>query len=101
MIYENEGNKSKYKIEYLGEKYSKDLKSYKIALIGRYGVGKASIIHKLMSKEIDKEYESTMSIDIKNLQIKGNNKIIQIQIWDLVEVINYFKACQIYSKMHL
>jgi len=54
-----------------------------------------------MSKEIDKEYESTMSIDIKNLQIKGNNKIIQIQIWDLVEVINYFKACQIYSKMHL
>ena len=35
-----------------------------------------------MSKEVDKDYEPTMSMDIKNLQIKVNDKIIQIQIWD-------------------
>jgi len=31
-----------------------------------------------MSKDIEKEYEPTMSMDIKNLQIKVNDKIIQI-----------------------
>ena len=35
-----------------------------------------------MNKEIDKEYALTMSIDIKNLQMKVNDKIIQIQMWD-------------------
>jgi len=79
MIYENN---SKYKVEYIGEKFSKDLISYKIIFIGRYGVGKTSIIHKLMNKKFDKEYEPTMSIDIKNIQVKINDKIIQINIWD-------------------
>ena len=75
-MYEKEEDKSKYKIEYLGAKFSTDLK------IGRYGVGKASNIHKLMSKDVKKEYEPTMSMDIKNLQFKVNDKIIQIQMWD-------------------
>ncbi len=82
MIYENEIDRSKYKIEYIGEKNSKDLRAYKVIFIGRYGVGKTSIINSLMEKEVDKEYESTMSIDIKNIQAKVNDKIIQIQIWD-------------------
>ena len=56
MIDDNEINKSKYKIEYLGEKLSKDLKFHKIIFIGGYGVGKAAIINKLMNKEINKEY---------------------------------------------
>jgi hypothetical protein len=30
MIYENEEEKSKYKIEYLGHKFSKDLPSYNV-----------------------------------------------------------------------
>jgi len=82
MIYGNEIDRSKYKIEYNGEKFSKDLRAYKVIVIGRYGVGKTSIINSLMEKEIDKEYRSTMSIDIKNIQAKVNDKIIQISIWD-------------------
>ena len=39
-MYEKKVNKSKYKIEYLGAKFSKDLKPYKIKLIGSYEVGK-------------------------------------------------------------
>ena len=84
-MYEKEEDKSKYKIEYLGAKFAKDLKPYKIklyTLIGRYGVGKASNIHKLMSKDVKKEYEPTMSMDIKNLQFKVNDEIIQIQMWN-------------------
>jgi len=78
----NEENKSKYKIEILGEKFSKDVNSYKVIVIGRYGVGEATIINKLMNKEIDKEYAPTLSIDTKNIQAKVNDKIIQINIWD-------------------
>ena len=82
MIYGEEIDKSKYKIEYLGEKFSKEFKFYKVIIIGKYGVGKTTIISKLMNKEIENEYAPTMSIDIKNLQMKVNDKIIQIQIWD-------------------
>jgi len=49
LIYEDN---SKYKVKYIGEIFSKDLISYKIIFIGRYGVGKTSIINKLMKKKI-------------------------------------------------
>ena len=82
MIY-GEEDKSKYKIEYNGEKFSRDLFSYKVIVIGRYGVGKTTITKKLIiSKDNDKEYTPTISIDIKNLQIKVNEKILQISFWD-------------------
>ena len=79
MIYED---KSKYKVEYLGEKISKDLAFYKLIIIGRYGVGKTTTLHKLMGKEATKEYSPTISIDTKNIQVKVNDTIIQINIWD-------------------
>jgi len=79
MIYEDN---SKNKIEYLGEKFSKDLLSYKVIIIGRYGVGKTTIIHKLMDKDCDGEYAPTKTIDVKNIQFKVNDTIIQLNIWD-------------------
>ena len=82
MINEKEKDERAYKVEYLGEKLSKDLLSYKVIVLGFYGVGKTSIINKLMEKETDKEYAPTISVDIKNFQVKVNDKIIQIQIWD-------------------
>ena len=82
MIYGNEEDKSKYKIEYIGEKLTKDLKVYKVIVIGMFGVGKTSITHSLMNNEVDEEYSPTMSLEIKNIQAKVNDKIIQIQIWD-------------------
>ena len=82
MMNGNEENKSKYKIEYIGEKTSKDIKFYKVIILGRFGVGKTTIISTLMNKKIDKEYAPTLSIDTKNIQVKVNDKIIQIQIWD-------------------
>jgi len=82
MINGNEENKSKYIIEFLGEEYSKNIIAYKVVTLGRYGVGKTTIINKLMNKESDKEYAPTLSIDTKNIQIKVNDKIIQINMWD-------------------
>ena len=39
-MYEKKVKESKYKIENLGAKLAKDLKPYKIKLIGSYEVGK-------------------------------------------------------------
>ena len=75
-------DKSKYKIEYNGEKFTKDLLSYKVIIIGKYGVGKTTIINKISGKVIDKEYAPTLSIDIKNIQVKVNDEIVQINFWD-------------------
>ena len=82
MIIGKEKNESKYKVEYLGQKYTQDLLIYKVIILGLYGVGKTTIINKLMKKDTDKEYEPTMSVDVKYFQVKVNDKIIQIQIWD-------------------
>jgi len=79
MIY---GDNSKYKVEYIGEKFSKNLISYKAIIIGRYGVGKSTTLKKLMEKEFDNEYEPTMTLDIKNIQAKVNEEIIQFSILD-------------------
>ena len=35
-----------------------------------------------MNKDVEEEYTPIMTIDIKNIQFKINDKIIQISIWD-------------------
>ena len=82
MINEEVQIECKYKFEFLGEKFSNNFITYKVIIIGSFGVGKTSIINKLGNKEFDKEYYPTISADIKNFQVKVNNKILQIQIWD-------------------
>jgi len=82
MINDKEEKESNYKVEYLGEKYSQDFITYKVIILGLYGVGKTSIIIRFMKKGFDEDNSSTITVDIKNFQVKVNDKIIQIQIWD-------------------
>jgi len=44
MINENEIDRSKYKIEYFGEKNSKDLKIYKLIVLGMMELGKQALL---------------------------------------------------------
>ena len=74
--------KNNYKLKFLGEKCSKNLICYKVIILGIYGVGKTSIINKLLYNGVDKDYAPTISVDIKTFQVKVNDKIIQTQIWD-------------------
>ena len=70
-----------YKIEYLGEKLEKQYPTRKVIIIGRSGSGKTSISFSLIKDEF-KEWSPTVSLDLGNYQIKVNDKIIQIQLWD-------------------
>ena len=74
-------NNNNYKVEFLGENFSKEYKTYKVIILGLCGVGKTTIIGKIMKKPSN-IYETTISLDIQNIQIKVNEKIIQIQFWD-------------------
>jgi small GTP-binding protein len=81
MIDDMKEDKNEYKVEFLGEKHSKEYKTFKVIILGLCSVGKTTIIGKLMKKP-DKIYEATISLDIQKIQIKVNDKIIQIQFWD-------------------
>lgn len=78
---ELEENGKIYKIEYLGEKLDRNYKTKKIIIIGLTGVGKTTISFRLIKNEF-KECSPTISLDLANYQMKVNDKIIQIQLWD-------------------
>ena len=69
-------------IEYIGEIYSNELNTYKVILIGDKGVGKTSICLSLLKKDYINRIPSTISVQIQNYQMKINDKIIQMQLWD-------------------
>ena len=72
---------SQYKIENLGEAYSKELITYKVIILGLRGVGKTTISFRLAKNQYI-ESSPTISLDVSNYQVKVNNKTIQIQLWD-------------------
>ena len=55
---------------------------YKIALIGCEGVGKTSIIRKLITNNFSTNYIPTLGIEVFNLRFKTTVGIIQFNIWD-------------------
>ena len=70
-----------YKIEYIGEKVDKQYPSKKVIILGLSGVGKTSISFRLIKNKFEKS-SPTISLDVVTYQIKVNDKIIQIQLWD-------------------
>ena len=77
-----ENRKEEYKVEILGEKYSKDLKTFKVIFIGDSGVGKTSIVYRITKNGFKEDKAPTISVDLENYQVKINEQIIQIQFWD-------------------
>ena len=78
---QEDNEENKYQIEYLGQNYDKKLNTYKIILIGLTGVGKTTISFRVIKGEFIQS-NPTISLDLANYQIKVNNKIIQMQLWD-------------------
>ena len=79
-----------YKIEHIGEKFSNEYHSYKVILIGDKGVGKTSICLNFIKKELINNIPSTMSVQIDNYQIKINDRIIQMQLWDTCGIEEFY-----------
>ena len=59
-------------------------KSIKVILLGDSDVGKTSIINCLEYDDSDVNQQKTKSLEYSNYNIKINNYIIRMQIWDTV-----------------
>jgi small GTP-binding protein len=63
--------------------------SFKVAIIGDTGVGKTSLINKFISNRFEKDYISTIGVNIllKDLElVHGKDKgeyLIQLMLWDI------------------
>ena len=79
---ENNEIKNEYEVEYIDEFFNKKIKSYKVIIIGNSGVGKTCISFRAMNNTFNEELPETVGFDVSNFQVKVNEKIIQIQLWD-------------------
>ncbi len=61
--------------------------SQKIMLLGDIGVGKTSIVRRLVFNKFDTQYKATIGVDIYShnieLELRGNNQTIKLIIWDI------------------
>jgi small GTP-binding protein len=58
-----------------------EYKAVKIALIGSAGIGKSSLGHYLTNQGFDREYVSTIGVDMMNAYV--HNEKFKISFWDL------------------
>ncbi len=61
--------------------------NFKIAVIGFSGVGKTSLINQFISKKFEKDYISTIGVNIliKDIEVemKGDQYAVQLMFWDI------------------
>ena len=68
--------------EILGEDYPTYDFSFKIIVIGNSGVGKSSLSIQAARHTFAENYFATVGVEFFNINIKYENKIIKLQIWD-------------------
>ena len=71
-----------YKIEILDEYHKKYDLNFKIIVIGNIGVGKSCLSLKATKGIFLEEYISTIGFEFYCFNVKVNEKIIKLQIWD-------------------
>ena len=69
-------------IEILPEDYKKNDLSFKIIVIGDAGVGKSCLTSKASKGTFDEFYSATVGFEFLTFNVKINDKIIKLQIWD-------------------
>ncbi len=54
----------------------------KTILVGDPGVGKTSVINRIIDDEFQDIYSATIGLDLKSKQIKKDNRVIKLDLWD-------------------
>ena len=73
---------SKENYEVLPSDYSKYDLSFKLIVIGESGVGKSCLTNKATKNIFDDSYNATVGFEFSTFNIKIDNTIIKLQIWD-------------------
>ena len=77
-----EEEESPLKIEVLSEQYKDYDLSFKIIVIGNSGVGKSCLALKATKNIFEEQFMSTVGFEFFAFNLKINDKIIKLQIWD-------------------
>ena len=88
-VKENKGNKNNkdnnnldFKYEILPEDQINFDLSFKIIVIGDSGVGKSCLTNNAVKNIFDDAYNATVGFEFFTFNVKINNKVIKLQIWD-------------------
>jgi len=79
---ENTGTEENIKVENLPEDYPQYDLSFKLIFIGDSGVGKSCLTSKAVKNTFEEYYQATVGFEFLTYNLKLNDKIIKIQIWD-------------------
>jgi small GTP-binding protein len=71
-----------FKIEILPDDYTQYDLSFKIIVIGDSGVGKSCLTNKATKNVFEDSYNATVGFEFFSFNLKLNEKIIKLQIWD-------------------
>ena len=75
-------NNNDMNYEILPDDYTQYDLSFKVIVIGDSGVGKSCLTNKATHNIFDENYNATVGFEFFTFNLKLNNKIIKLQIWD-------------------
>ena len=75
-------NDENYKIEMLPEDYPQYDLSFKLIFIGDSSVGKSCLTAKAVKNNFEEYYQATVGFEFLTFNMKVNDKVIKLQIWD-------------------
>ena len=79
---QNASSDEKYKFEILPEDYTNFDLSFKLIVIGDSGVGKSCLTNNAVKNIFDDSYNATVGFEFFTFNVKINDKIVKLQIWD-------------------
>ncbi|MHA1786035.1 MAG: Rab family GTPase [Candidatus Helarchaeota archaeon] len=68
---------------------------FKVVLIGDYGTGKTSLLRRFVENKFEKDYLSTLGVNVLNKEyVTPNGNIIELLLWDVAgqEVFKHARA---------
>ena len=77
-----EGEEEQKEYEILPDDYTQYDLSFKIIVIGDSGVGKSCFTNKATKNIFKENYNATIGFEFFTFNIKFNDKVIKLQIWD-------------------
>ena len=79
---ENDTTEENIRVENLPEDYPQYDLSFKLIFIGDSGVGKSCLTSKAVKNTFEDYYQATVGFEFLTYNLKLNDKVIKMQIWD-------------------
>ena len=79
---ESSSKSDDYKVELLPEDYPQYDLSFKLIFIGDSSVGKSCLTAKAVKNNFEEYYQATVGFEFLTFNMKVNDKVIKLQIWD-------------------